>query len=135
VTPATAGYSATPLAGKLGIKTGSRVLPVGAPAEYRSLLSPLPEGVVFQRRLSDATNIVHVFTRKRAELAKLLATYRATLPPAGAVWVSWPKKASKVATDITEDTIRELALPLGFVDIKVCAVTDVWSGLKLVVRK
>jgi hypothetical protein len=135
VTPATAGYAGTPLAGKLGIKAGSRVLPVGAPAEYRSLLSPLPDGVIFQKRLSDATNIVHVFTRKRAELAKLLTTCRTKLSPGGAIWVSWPKKASKVATDITEDTIREIALPLGFVDIKVCAVTDVWSALKLVVRK
>jgi hypothetical protein len=135
VTPATAGYSGTPLSGKLGIKTGSRVLAVGAPADYKTLLDPIPEGVIFQPRLSGATDIVHVFVRKRAELAKLLAGYRAKLAPASAVWVSWPKKASKVATDITEDTIREIALPLGFVDIKVCAVSDVWSGLKLVIRK
>ena len=72
---------------------------------------------------------------QRAELGKLLKTYREKLGPAGVVWVSWPKKAAKVVTDITEDTIRELALPLGFVDVKVCAVSDVWSGLKLVVRK
>jgi hypothetical protein len=72
---------------------------------------------------------------RRAELARLLTTYREKLPPAAMVWVSWPKKASKVATDLTEDVVRELALPLGFVDVKVCAVTDIWSGLKLVVRK
>jgi len=78
---------------------------------------------------------VHVFSRDRATLAKRLMSYRATLKPEGSVWVSWPKKSAKQPTDIVEDTIRELALPLGFVDVKVCAVSDTWSGLKLVVRK
>jgi hypothetical protein len=85
--------------------------------------------------LAPATALVHHFTTRRAELAEALALYRATLAPDATVWVSWPKKASKVATDITEDVVREVALPLGFVDIKVCAVDEIWSGLKLVVRK
>ncbi len=130
-----AGYSGTPLAKKLGIKESGNVLSVGAPKEYRHMLEPLPKGVTFQARLTGATDIVHLFTTKRAELEKSLAKYREELRPDGMVWVSWPKKAAKVLTDITEDTIREVALPMGFVDVKVCAVDDVWSGLKLVIRK
>lgn len=130
-----AGYSGTPLAKKLGIKAGTRVLAVHPPAEYAAWLGPLPEGVTFEDRLRASTDIVHVFSSDRAELGKLLKTYRGGLAAAGAVWVSWPKKSAKVPTDITEDTIRELALPMGFVDVKVCAVSDVWSGLKLVIRK
>jgi hypothetical protein len=129
------GYSGTPLSTKLGIKAGSRVCVVHEPDDYRAWLSPIPEGATFQNRPAASTDIVHVFSRDRAELGRLLATYRAKLGPAGVVWVSWPKKSSKVATDITEDTIRELALPMGWVDVKVCAVSEVWSGLKLVVRK
>jgi hypothetical protein len=130
-----AGYSSTPLAKKLGIKAGLRVALLGAPANYRKLLAPLPDGVAFGTRIAKGAELVHVFTRSKAQLGKTLATCRKTLAPEAAIWVSWPKKASKVPTDITEDTIRELALPLGFVDIKVCAVDEVWSGLKLVVRK
>ena len=128
-----AGYSGTPLAKKLGIKPGLRVAAPGAPANYQALLSPLPDGVTFTARIGKTTDIVHVFTTSKAELGKVLASCRKLLAPDAAIWVSWPKKASKVPTDITEDTIR--ALPLGFVDIKVCAVNEVWSGLKLVVRK
>ena len=97
--------------------------------------SPLPADVAFVTRLSGSTDLVHVFTASKAELRELLQKYRAGLKPDGVVWVSWPKKAAKVPTDITEDTIREVALPMGFVDIKVCAVNGIWSGLKLVVRK
>lgn len=129
------GYSGTPLAKKLGIKPGSKVLLVGAPEGYRSLLDPLPADVEFGTRLSGSTDLVHVFTASKAELRELLMKYRAGLKPDGVVWASWPKKAAKVPTDITDDTIREVALPMGFVDIKVCAVNEVWSGLKLVVRK
>ncbi|HKE83771.1 MAG TPA: hypothetical protein VKB50_08460 [Vicinamibacterales bacterium] len=86
-------------------------------------------------KLSADVNLVQVFTTRRAQLAHALAGYRQSLAPDAVVWVSWPKKSSKVPTDITEDTVREIALPLGFVDVKVCAVDDVWSGLKLVVRK
>jgi hypothetical protein len=130
-----AGYSGTPLHAKLGIKPGSLVLAVHAPADYPALLQPLPDGVRFGTRLTEATDIVHVFSRERAELGRLLTAYRAKLKPTGTVWVSWPKKSANVATDIVEDTIRELALPLGFVDVKVCAVNAIWSGLKLVVRR
>jgi len=130
-----AGYSGTPLAKKLGIKPGTELVLVGAPDGYRKLVEPLPDGVKFGARLAAGTDIVHVFATRKVELAKALKSCRAKLKSDGTVWVSWPKKAAKVVTDITEDTVRELALPLGFVDIKVCAVDETWSGLKLVVRK
>jgi hypothetical protein len=130
-----AGYSDTPLTKKLGIKEGIKVLLVKAPAGYRGLLAPLPARVRFARTASSSTNLVHLFATERSALVRLLPVLRKKLSEEAAIWVSWPKKSSKVPTDITEDTIREVALPLGFVDIKVCAVTDVWSGLKLVVRK
>ncbi|HEX2642290.1 MAG TPA: DUF3052 family protein [Thermoanaerobaculia bacterium] len=130
-----AGYSGTPLAKKLGIKEGSQVLLLGAPDTYRDLLAPLPEGVEFAPHLTDSTDIVHIFSTRRPELHNALLDLRSRIKPAGTVWVSWPKKSTKVPTDITEDTVREIALPLGFVDVKVCAVDDVWSGLKLVIRK
>lgn len=130
-----AGYSGTSLTKKLGIKEGSHLLLVGAPDGYQKLLEPMPAGVQFGIRLTKSTDIVHVFTDRKDELQKLLTSYRTKLKATGAVWVSWPKKAAKVPTDITEDTIREVALPLGFVDVKVCAVNEVWSGLKLVLRK
>ena len=130
-----AGYSGTPLVKKLGFKAGQRVSAPGAPPNYRRLLAPLPDGIEFQARASKSTDIVHLFTASRDELARMLARLRKTLRPEAAIWVSWPKKASKVPTDITEDTIRSVALPLGLVDIKVCAVDETWSGLKLVLRK
>ena len=132
---ATAGYSGTPLAKKLGIKEGSQVLLLGAPAGYETLLAPLPLGVTFLTRASRGVDLAQVFVTRRADLEKQLASLRNQLRVDASVWVSWPKKSAKAATDITEDTIRAVALPLGFVDIKVCAVSDVWSGLKLVVRK
>jgi hypothetical protein len=131
----TAGYSGTPLAKKLGIKESSHVLLLAAPEELASLLEPLPNHVVFERKAGPHVDIAHVFVTRREELANHLVMLRRELKPDAALWVSWPKKASKVSTTITEDTIRELALPIGFVDVKVCAVNDVWSGLKLVVRK
>jgi hypothetical protein len=130
-----AGYSGTPLAKKLGIREGARVFAPGAPANYRALLAPLPEAVRFVHAAGADTDLAHVFATKRAELSRALAALRRTLAPDAVVWVSWPKKSAKVASEITEDTVRELALPLGFVDVKVCAVDETWSGLKLVVRK
>jgi hypothetical protein len=130
-----AGYSGTPLAKKLGIKAGSRVLPFGAPDDYAQLLDGLPDDVRFAVRVSPRVDIVHAFVTRRVDLQRRLSGLREKLRPDAAVWVSWPKKASRVPTDITEDTIREIALPLGYVDIKVCAVTEVWSGLKLVLRR
>jgi hypothetical protein len=132
---ATAGYSGTPLARKLGFKPGQNVALLGEPPGYRKLLAPLPEGVTFTSKIGKTSDVVHLFTTSRAELARVLGSCRKTLAADASIWVSWPKKASKVATDITEDTIRELALPLGLVDIKVCAVDETWSGLKLVLRK
>ena len=132
--PAT-GYSGTPLAARLGINPGSRVALHAAPQDYRALLAPLPDGVVFESTASAQTDLVHLFVTERDELASHLADLRKTLGPNAVVWVSWPKKASKRPTTITEDVIREVALPLGWVDVKVCAVDAVWSGLKLVVRK
>ena len=129
------GYSGRPLAAKLGIKTGMVMRAVHAPKEYRDLLAPLPDGARVAGASRGRADIVHHFAKKKAELATALRAYRKRLGADVPVWVSWPKKSSGVPTDITEDTIREVALPLGFVDIKVCAVSDVWSGLKLVVRK
>jgi hypothetical protein len=129
------GYSGTPLAKKLGIKPAMTLAAIDAPREYRSWLGDLPPGVRIVAAADGKIEAVHLFVTSRAVLRKKLAVFRKRLEPAGFVWVSWPKKSSKVETDITEDTIREVALPIGFVDIKVCAVTDVWSGLKLVIRK
>jgi hypothetical protein len=130
-----AGYSGTPLAKKLGIKEGSQLLLVGAPEAYAALLEPLPGGVQLDTQLSEATDIVQIFSVRRDELQQLLAAYRNKVKPSGVIWVSWPKKSARVPTDITEDVIRDIALPMGYVDIKVCAVNEIWSGLKLVIRK
>jgi len=125
----TVGYSGTPLAQKLGIKSGSTLLLDGAPADYPS------KGAKVARAISDKVDLVHIFTRSALELNAKLEKLRHRIREDAVVWVSWPKKSSKVPTDITEDTIRDIALPMGFVDIKVCAVDHVWSGLKLVIRK
>ena len=129
------GYSGTPLAKKLGITAGCHVVARHAPADYAEWLAPLPAGVVFDKKVSARSDIVHVFCDRRATLAAELEGLRNAIRSDAVVWVSWPKKLSKRPTDIIEDTIRELALLLGFVDIKVCAVNEVWSGLKLVIRK
>jgi hypothetical protein len=132
---ATPGYSGTPLARKLGITAAAEVLAIGAPPDYQDWLAPLPPGVSFASREGAGTTLVHLFLTERHELAGYLNRLRGSLDPEVPIWVSWPKKASQVATTITEDVIRETALPLGYVDVKVCAVSHVWSGLKLVVRK
>jgi hypothetical protein len=131
----TDGYSSTPLVRKLGVKEGSRILALGAPDGYVGLLNGLPLGVQFATRSGPGIDLVHVFVTRKAELRQRLSALRKKLRPDAPIWISWPKKTSRVPTDITEDTIREIALPLGYVDIKVCAVTEVWSGLKLVLRK
>jgi len=130
-----AGYSGTPLAKKLGITAGSRVCPLFAPDDYRELVSPWPDGAAVVARADAGADITHLFVRERDVLAREAARLRKSLRDDAVLWVSWPKKAAKVATDITEDGIRELVLPLGWVDVKVCAVDAVWSGLKLVVRR
>jgi hypothetical protein len=130
-----AGYSGTPLAKKLGIEEGSRLFLSGAPKNYLELVAPFPEGARVVPRIDAKTDIVHIFSTEKAHLTDELRASLAKLRQDGTIWVSWPKKSSKAPTDITENTIREVALPMGLVDIKVCAVDDVWSGLKLVVRK
>ncbi len=129
------GYSGTPLPKKLGIKADANVLLIAPPRGFRRLLKPLPEGVSFSAGAELPHAFVHVFVRTQTDLQNHLSAFRESLEPAGTLWVSWPKKSSGVKTDVTEDTIRELALPLGFVDVKVCAIDSTWSGLKLVIRK
>jgi hypothetical protein len=132
--PMPAGYSGTPLAKKLGIKSGFRVFVENAPDNYRVLLEPLPDDVAFLTKIEADLNMIHLFTASEKELAGKLKRYIKKIKPNGTIWVSWPKKASKVPTDLTEDVIRELALKTVLVDVKVCAVDEVWSGLKLVIR-
>ena len=129
------GYSGKPLAAKLGIGEGMDVLAIDAPDDYAAWIAPLPPGARIVTRASSGVRFVHLFAAERAKLQRVLVQQRERLPADAVLWVSWPKKSSKVATDVAEDVIRELALPLGWVDVKVCAVSEVWSGLKLVVRK
>lgn len=130
-----AGYSGTPLAKKLGIVAGSEVLVLGAPVDFRALLQPIPTGVRFTSKPTANTSLAHVFITDKSDLSKSLALLRQKLKTDAPVWVSWPKTSSGVLSNVTEEIVRQVALPLGYVDIKVCAVSDVWSGLKLVVRK
>jgi hypothetical protein len=130
-----AGYSGTPLAKKLGLTEGRSIATIDAPPEYSELLAPLPFGARITNRMPATPELVHLFTTKRAHLKKQLEKLRSRISHDGTVWVSWPKKAANVPTDITEDVIREVGLPLGYVDVKVCAVDETWSGLKLVIRK
>jgi hypothetical protein len=130
------GYSGTPLAKKLGIKPGTKLLAISAPKEYRALLSPLPGDVSIVTMPAKAgCEIVHLFVTSAAEYERDLPKARAAMTIDGAIWVSWYKKSAKIPTDVTEDIIRNRALETDLVDVKVCAVSDVWSGLKLVVRK
>ena len=130
-----AGYSGTPLARKLGIKEGSRVALLGAPEGFDEELAPLPGGTAVLRRLAAGVDVALLFVTERRELERRFDAVAKAVFPAGGFWVAWPKKSSKVATDLTEDVLREVALPKGLVDNKVCAVTEVWSGLRLVWRK
>ena len=129
------GYSGTPLARKLGIRAGFRIKLKNTPVDYMKWVGELPENVVCSPRLRGRIDLWHLFARKRVELESSLKTALREIRQDGMIWVSWPKKSSGVSSEITEDTIREVALPLGLVDVKVCAVSDVWSGLKLVIRK
>jgi len=131
----TPGYSGKPLLNKLGFKPPLNLVAIDAPVEYSSWLGELPSGIQIVTKAKKDVEAAHIFVTKRNVLEQALKTLRKQLQQTGFIWVSWPKKSSKVPTDITEDTIRDVALPLGFVDIKVCAVSDVWSGLKLVIRR
>ena len=123
-----AGYSGTPLARKLGIDDGTVVVAVRPPDNYAALVAPLPRGAKITARAPKHPAFVHLFATERAELAVRLGGLRRVIQQDGVVWVSWPKKSANVPTDITEDVIRAVALPLGFVDVKVCAVDATWSG-------
>ena len=129
------GYSGTPLARKLSLKDGQRVWWEGMPGSVRATIEAEGPALEVLEDALSPIDVAHLFTASRAELDAGLRRLLARLAPGGFIWISWPKKASKVPTDISEDVIRELALPLGLVDVKVCAVDDVWSGLKLMVRK
>jgi len=129
----TAGYSGTPLAKKLGIKSGHTIRIQNPPEYYFDLFGDFPDDVVITKSKKKEKDLIHYFEKNASALLKNLPLLRDEITQQGMIWVSWPKKASKVATDITEDTIRDFALTIGLVDIKVCAVDEVWSGLKLVI--
>ena len=132
-----AGYSGTPLPRKLGIKPGHEVAVLGGPASVAAILTGLP-GVAPPRRDlsgSDPLDVIVFFVTWRADLEEQLAALRGRMAPAAGLWVAWPKRAARVPTDMTEDVIREIALPTGLVDNKVCAVDEIWSGLRLVIRR
>jgi len=130
-----AGYSGTPLPKKLGIKEGATVAWVDAPDGFAELLDPLPPDVTVKPRLGPGLDVVVAFFTEAAALDERLPALTKAIFPAGGLWIAWPKRASGVPTDITEDVIRDIALPTGLVDNKVCAIDDTWSGLRLVVRK
>ena len=130
----TAGYSKTPLVKKLGIKPGFTVLLVNEPANLRSLLGELPEDVSFVDQSSSPVDYIHFFTKEKTELLAQIGTLKSAIKKDGLLWISWPKKASKVPTDVTEALVRETGLNAGLVDVKICAVDEIWSGLKFVYR-
>jgi hypothetical protein len=129
-----AGYSARSLSDKLGIRRGTRLIALGAPPEYRSLLGSLPPDTSLSSRLPRRAEFIHGFVRSRRELGANLPRLARALADDGALWISWPKKSSGVTTDLNENVIRDQGLELGLVDIKVCAVNELWSGLKFVRR-
>jgi hypothetical protein len=130
-----AGYSGKPLSQKLGIKPGFRIFATGAPRAYEHIVGTLPDGATIVARPAAPLDMVHLFATEAAGLAGKLASFRPAIAPDGMIWVSWPKKASGVATDLSDVAVRDIALPLGLVDVKVCAVDEIWSGLKFVIPK
>jgi hypothetical protein len=138
---AAAGYSGTPLPQKLGIKENHKVIVLGAPATFAKTLGTLPTGAAVATKLAgkqprfELVDVAIVFVTKRSELASALERMRPRMAPAAGLWIAWPKKSSGVATDMTEQAIRDVALPTGLVDNKVCAIDETWSGLRLVIRK
>ena len=130
----TAGYSGTPLVKKLGIKPGSTLGLIGAPDDFDVTLGELPDGVTVRRRLRGPLDVIVAFYLDRTTLERRLPALRDALQPAGGLWLAWPKRASGVATDLSDTVVRELGLAAGLVDNKVCAIDEVWSGLRLVYR-
>ena len=131
----TAGYSGTPLATKLGIRQGSVLVVLGDPGHFSDIVAPLPQGVTVRSSARGKADVVVFFTARRRLLERRIETLGRLIHPAGELWVAWPKRASKVPTDMTEDVVRDVVLPLGMVDVKVAAIDDTWSGLKVVWRK
>ena len=132
----TSGYSGTPLVKKLGIRTGSRIAVIGAPEGFLAeTLGLLPDGASVALRCVAGRDVIVLFAPTRAEFERRFDGARRALTPAGGLWIAWPKRASRVETDMTEDVVREVALPTGMVDNKVCAIDETWSGLRLVLRR
>ena len=129
-----AGYSKTPLAKKLGLRPGSRVALMGAPPDFDRVLVPLPDGVRLSRRARGAMDVIVLFSKRAAELARKLPAARKALDEAGGLWVAWPKKTARVPTDLDFDVVQRAGLSLGLVDNKICAIDETWSGLRFVVR-
>lgn len=129
-----AGYSKKSLVGKLGIKEGTKVAILNPPVNYRATLGPLPKGVVPSSKLPTHADFIHFFTRERDDLEGIFLSLKCALAQDGMLWISWPKGASKIPTDLNENIVREIGLAHGLVDIKVCAVDESWSGLKFVYR-
>ena len=132
-----AGYSETPLAQKLGIKEAHLVALLAAPPGFDDVLGMLPTGAIVTHKLAGKTplDVIVAFVKQRTELDARIAAVRPRMAPAAGLWIAWPKKSSGVATDVTEQTIRDVALPTGLVDNKVCAIDETWSGLRLVIRR
>ena len=128
-----AGYSSTPLAKKLGIKEGFKIKVINGPPYYLTLFTDLPENISFDNEGKHKKDLIHFFTKDADELSEQIPRLKKEIPPNGIIWVSWPKKTSKVPTDVNEHLIRDIAIKAGLVDIKVCAVDNIWSGLKLVI--
>jgi uncharacterized protein YqcC (DUF446 family) len=134
--PVTVGYSGTPLPKKLGIKPGMSIAVLTAPQDIDAILGELPENVAVSHRLTGHRDLVLIFITRQTDLASRLPALIDAIAPNGMIWVAWPKRMSKIETDMTEDIIREIVLPSsGLVDVKVCAIDQIWSGLKLVIRK
>jgi hypothetical protein len=130
-----AGVSGKPLSQKLGLKPGFRIFVDGAPSDYRGIVGEWPDGAKLVAQLRPPLDMVHLFASQAKGLATKLSRCRDAIAPDGMIWVSWPKKSSGVATDLGDVVVRDIALPLGLVDIKVCAIDEVWSGLKFVIPK
>jgi hypothetical protein len=129
------GYSGTQLVKKLGLAPDMSVVLLNAPPHLSGLLGELPRGVKVSRQLTRRADVVLIFVNNAADLSRKVHALKSTVAPDGMVWVAWPKRASKMPTDLTEDVIRDIVLPTGLVDVKVCAIDATWSGLKLVIRK
>lgn len=129
-----AGYSKRSLVQKLGLKPGQRIIILNPPADYDTTLGPLPDNVVINETLSGPLDFIHYFTKERADLEQQFPRLKQALAPAGMLWISWPKQASKIKTDVTGNVVRDIGLSNGLVDVKVSAIDETWSGLKFVHR-